>query len=462
MRVDLHPSLSDAALLAKLAGGTLTACGRPRPLRGVTVDSREVKPGDLFAALPGKRAHGRAFIASAVEKGAAAILTDIMPPNVPTDCAVITVPDAALALLRWAAYRRSLTKARVIGVSGSAGKTTTKEGIACLCRTVGGVAATAGNYNSTVGMPLSVLSFDETDYWVAEIGVNHPGEMAPMAAALAPDLAVLTNVGSAHIGHFKDRTELIVEKAALTCGMRESGVLIVPSDLVPSLPPVPPHIVTCGAEGDFVPSRAVHDKKGVTLTVSGMGRTLEGLFWPVPGRVGVAQVLRLTAIGVLLGLSDVNIRTGIAAAGQNTPRLRRYAVGKRILIDDAYNASPESTAAAVETLHYVAGAHPAVAVLGDMLELGDSASALHDAIGEVAARAGLATIFCCGQYADATAAGARRAGFPKERIFCTESVDAAALADALIKNTPRDAVILFKASHAVGLGDVVATLRGGG
>ena len=462
MRIDLYPPLCDAALLANVADGALTIYGRPQPPRGIAIDSRAVQAGDLFAALPGRERHGRAFIASALQQGASAILTDAVPETPLTDCAIITVPDVSAALLKWAAYRRSLTGARVIGVSGSAGKTTTKEGIACLCRTVGSVAATAGNYNSTVGMPLSVLSFAEADFWVTEIGISHPGEMAPMAAALSPDLAVLTNVGRAHIGHFKDSAQLIAEKAALACGMKKDGILLVPDDLKPLLPPVPPQIVTFGANGDFTSSHAVHTANGVTLTASGRGRVLRHLFWPLPGCIGAEQVLRLFAVGVLLGMNDENIRAGIAAAGENAPRLRRYALGERLLIDDAYNASPEATTAALQTLSCTAGKRPAVAVLGDMLELGACAEALHEEVGQAAARAGLAALYCCGRYADAIAEGARRGGLAPERIFCTATVDAAALADDLLKNTPRDAVILFKASHATGLYDVVEAMRDGG
>ena len=461
MRVDLWPGMRDAALLAAVAGGTWTRYGRPTPPCGIAVDSRLVCPGDLFAALPGKQQNGRDFIASALERGAVAVLTDSMPAEPGFDCDVLTVPNVTTALLRWAAYRRQKTKARVIGVSGSAGKTTAKEGILHLCRTVGTASATVGNYNSTVGMPLSVLSFDETDFWVVEIGVNHPGEMAPMAAALAPDLAVLTNVGSAHIGNFKNKTALIEEKAALTCGMHGEGILLVPHGLYPLLPAVPPRVVTFGVGGDFEPLSVTQEENGVTLSVSGHGRVLDGLFWPLPGRAGEASLLLLAAVGMLLGLDEKNIRAGIAAAGKNTPRLRRYMLDERLLIDDAYNASPEATAAALETLRILAGDRPAVAVLGDMLELGDLSPALHEAVGEVAARTGLDRLYCCGRYAAATVAGARRAGMPGERIVCSDTVDVPCLARALSKNTPRNAVILFKASHAAGLGEVVRLMQSG-
>lgn len=459
MRVDLFLPFRDAALLAEIAGGTLTVYGHPIPPRGVSVDSRLVRAGDLFAALPGRERQGRDFISSALERGASAVLTDELPEKPAVDCAVMTVPDVSEALLNWAAYRRQKTRAKVIGVSGSAGKTTTKEGLYHLCRTVGSVSYTAGNYNSTVGMPLSVLSFEETDFWIVEIGVNHPGEMAPMAKALVPDLAVLTNVGHAHIGYYKDRTELLAEKAKLAAFMREDGVLMIPSELKEDLPPVPPRTMTFGGDGDFQPSRIRQSSAGVTLTVSGRGRVLDDLFWPLPGPAGTAQLLRLAAVGIMLEMDDENIRRGIASAGQNTPRLRRFAVGERLLIDDTYNASPEAMTAALETLRYIAGSRPAVAVLGDMYELGDQAAALHEAIGEAAARAGLHRLYCCGRYGEMMAAGARRGGFQTAHIVCADTVNAGALVCELMKNTPHDAVILFKAGHAAGLGGVVDQWR---
>ena len=459
MRVDLYPPLCSAALLTKIAGGTLTTYGRPISPRGVSIDSRQVRPGDLFAALPGQKRRGSDFIPAALTAGAAAVLTDVLPQKPPSDCAVILVPDVAAALLKWAAYRRRLTGAYIIGVSGSTGKTTAKEGLYHLLKTVGTVDCTTGNRNSSVGMPLSVLSFAETDFWVVEIGISHPGEMAPMAAALLPDLAVLTNVGRAHIGHFKDSAQLIAEKAALACSMQKDGVLLVPDDLKPLLPPVPPQIVTLGANGDFTSSRAVHTADGVTLTASGRGRVLRHLFWPLPGCIGAEQVLRLFAVGVLLGMNDENIRAGIAAAGENAPRLRRYAAGKRLLIDDAYNASPEATEAALETLHIMAGTRPSVAVLGDMLELGDFTVPLHERVGKAAAQSGVDQLWCCGQFANKLANGARKACFPTERIRCVETVDAKELAEELRQQTPPDAVILFKASHAVGLFKVVEKMK---
>ena len=458
MRVDLYPSLCDATLLAHIAGGTLTIYGHPAPLRGISIDSRHVRPGDLFAALPGQRTRGSDHIAAAVSAGAAAVLTDVLP-QAPTDCAVITVPDVTAALLKWAAYRRRMTGAYVIGVSGSTGKTTAKDGLYHLLQTVGSVRRTAGNFNSTVGMPLSVLAFDEADFWIVEIGVNHPGEMAPMAKELSPDMAVLTNVGSAHIGNFGSAETLLAEKAALTCGMNEQGILLTPEDLKAALSRVRPRLVTFGAGGDFMPFDIENDQNGVTLTVSGQGRVMRDLYWPLPGRAGVAQVLELTAVGILLGLNDNAIRAGIAAAGQNTPRLRRYTVGERLLIDDAYNASPEATEAALETLRYMAGIRPAVAVLGDMLELGDYALPLHEAVGKAAAKTGLHQLWCCGQYANILANGAKKAGFAEDRIFCIDGINVCELAKELRRNTPRDAVILFKASHAAGLYDAVRLMQ---
>ena len=459
MRVDLYPPLCNAALLAHAAGGTLTVFGRPAPPRGVSTDSRTVCPGDLFAALPGQRTRGSDHMAAAVSAGAVAVLTDVLPPEPLADCAVILVPDVAVALLKWAAFRRRMTRARVIGVSGSTGKTTAKEGLYHLLKTVGTVSRTAGNYNSGVGMPLSVLSFGETDDWVVEIGVNHPGEMAPMARALAPDAAVLTNVGSAHIGHFGSAGALLAEKAALTCGMSEKGLLFAPAELKNELKHVVPRLVTWGEGGDFTAFAVRQDPGGVTLSAAGRGRVLRDLHWPLPGRVGVAQVLLLTAAGVTLGLDDGALRAGIEAAGQNTPRLRRYFAGDRLLLDDTYNASPEAMAAALETLRCMAGERPTVAVLGDMLELGDSAESMHEAVGKTAAKSGLYMLWCCGQFAETMANGAKKAGFPAERIRTAAGVDAAGLARELRQYAPRNAVVLFKASHAVGLDEAVNAMK---
>lgn len=458
MRVDLALPLQNAALLARVAGGGLTVYGHPTPPRGASIDSRLIQKGDLFVALRGENCPGSDYIPAAVAAGATAILTDVLPQAPLDNCACITVPNVPGALLKWAAYRRSLTRARVIAVSGSTGKTTAKEGIFHLCEQGGTVTRTSGNHNSTIGMPLSVLSFEESDVWVIEIGVNHPGEMAPMAAALAPDVAVLTNVGTAHVGHFESAKALLEEKAALACGMGKEGILLSPACLKQVLVNRGPRLVTFGEGGDFAPFDIRQGQAGVCLSVAGWGRVWRRLCWPLPGRIGVAQVSLLTAVGAVLGYGEKAVRAGISAAGQNTPRLRRYQSGERLLIDDTYNASPEATAAALETLTYLAGPRPAVAVLGDMLELGKETAALHEAVGKAAAGCGLAGLWCCGQFADKVANGARKAGFPAEKIHCAEKVDTQTLARVLLCETPHNAVILFKAAHAVGLGETVRVM----
>ena len=461
MRIELYEGLRSPAPLAEALGATAKAVGAPPPaVTGIATDSREVQKGDLFVALSGEHTDGARFIGDALRRGAAAVLTRQDAPVPGGDFWHYAVASPEKALLKAAARRRRESEAFVIAVTGSSGKTTVKEAIATL---LGGAPHSAGNYNSTLGMPLSVLSFPDAPCWMAELGINHAGEMEPMSRALAPDLAVITNVGTAHIGLFGGREILIEEKCKIAAGMETGGALLLPDDLqIPTFlaPFLGVFRVGTTNAADFRAENIVMGQKGVCCDLRGRGRVITNLAWPIPGRVGVSVISLVGAVGILLDRTDDEIRAGLLRAGAATPRMRQVSLGNALLLDDTYNASPESMIAALEILGYLAGDRPCVAVLGDMLELGDFTRSLHEAVGKYAAGVGLSALYTYGKAAAALADGAENKGMPSERIRRFAPGEERALAEALSPLTRRPCAILFKASHAMRLDGVVRILEG--
>ena len=457
MRIELAEELqAPGELVRAMVGDAPTNITAHNRILGIATDSEQICPGDLFVALRGERTCGLHFLERALARGAVAVLCD-REVCLPDGVELIVHQDPQQVLLDAASRYRQQANALVVAISGSNGKTTVKEAVAAV---LGGVPHSAGNFNSTLGMPLSVLSFPKAAYWVLELGINHIGEMQKMAGALAPDIGVITNVGTAHIGHFGDYGTLLSQKLAMADFLRPNGCFLLPSEL-PYAAPVESEgrTVRFGAGGDFFAEKIVNGPKGVQCELHGPGRVITNLTWPVPGRIGISTLTLAGAVGMLLGRSDEQIRTGLCTAAERTPRMRQIALGERLLLDDSYNASPESMMAAIETLSLIGEGRPKIAVLGDMHELGVHSAALHDALGAYVARVGDISLFTYGADAALIASGAIRNGLSRERVQHFEKDDPQALAAALCARAPRDAVMLFKASRAVGIERVLEGVR---
>lgn len=459
MRVTLSKPFSDTKRLTKALGATLISGELPPVLRGIATDSREVRRGDLFVALHGQRVEGSEYLEQARRQGALALLVPQGTP-IPADIACLTVDDTEAALLRAARERRRQAKAFVIAVSGSCGKTTVKEAVATLLSSRGRTERSRANFNSQIGMPLSLLSMEDCAHWVLELGINHIGEMEKMAAAVAPDLALLTNVGTAHIGQFGTYSTLLAEKAKIAVSLASGGRVLAPASLPQeAFPCSAGQIFTFGKGGFFHLENIRYSKRGTVGDLFCPDRVITNLVWPIAGQVGAATLEAVGALGVLLGLDANTIRAGLLQAGESTPRLALSMAGDRLLIDDAYNASPEAMLAALETLTLTAGRRPTVAVLGDMLELGRYARAFHYAVGRAVSERGIDYLFTYGTEGLEIAAGARDAGMACDRIFCFEEGEREALANTLCRTTPQDAALLFKASGKMALSRIANEVR---
>lgn len=464
MRVPLFAALRSPLLLGEALGARPTLRGMAPPeIRGIATHASEVLKGDLFAALPGTRVSGTAFIGEALGRGAAAVL---VPPEAPLpkgDFWVFCVGDVASALLRAASRRRAMTSARVIAISGSVGKTTVKEVVATILSQTASTAKSEGNFNSTLGMPLSLLSMDEAAYFVLELGINHEGEMAPMSRVLQPHVALLTNIGTAHIGHFKSEAALLAEKLQIAAGQRADDLLLLNEEIDIGAYAFLSRVMRAGVlpSSDAVAKNIVCGKGGITLDLTIGEQQIEGLSFPLPGRAGREALTFGATVGLLMGVGEKEIRRGIAEAARALPHRRVFTLSGHLIVDDTYNASPEAMTAALYSFYYVAPDRPRVAVLGDMGELGVHANRLHEWVGEEAAKSGVHTLLLYGKHANDIKIGARRGGISSDRIFLFDFGEEGELCRVIVEKLPTNAAVLFKASRATALDRVVRLLEEG-
>lgn len=458
MRIELPLELRDPKVLASLFECVLQKKGEPESaISGACTDTRELFAGDLFLALRTERGDGHVYVSEALEKGAVGILCHDMIPPVQGNYWHFSCKDTSKALLAAAKNKRSATSARVIAVTGSAGKTTAKEAISAV---LGDVPCNKGNFNSSVGMPLSLLGFPPSSHWICEIGINHVGEMEEMARALCPDLAAITNVGSAHIGHFGDFSTLLSQKMLIATGMREEGILLLPKEVKELLAQkLACRTFSFGEGADFSTENISMGRSGVCCDFRAGKRVITNLRWPIAGVIGQTVITIAAAVGVLCGRDDEQIRAGLLRAGACAPRMQVLQVGTRLLLEDCYNASPEAVAAAFESLRYLASGRPMVAVLGDMLELGAKSRALHAMLGTVLAKSGFYALFTVGCAAFEIARAAQLAGMPAARIHSFEAGECDATAEAVLRLAPSNAAILIKGSHAMHLERVCEKIR---
>jgi UDP-N-acetylmuramoyl-tripeptide--D-alanyl-D-alanine ligase len=404
---------SDEAVAA--TGGTVT---RAWAATGVSIDTRTLRPGDLFVALTDAR-DGHDFVAEALARGAAAALVAHHPAAVSADAPLLIVPDVLAGLVALARAARARTKARVVGVTGSVGKTSTKDMLRTVLGGQGAVHAAEASYNNHWGVPLTLARMPQaTRFAVVEIGMNHPGEIAPLAQLARLDVAIITTVAAAHLEAFESIEGIAHEKASILDGLVPGGTAVLPADietapiLMAKAQAVGARVVRFGqaAGADYrIEDVQITPDATVVRAVAPDGPRLFKV--RTPGRHFAPNALAVLAAADALGLDP-----GIAACdiGEWAPPPGR-GTRERILldpvedqhfelIDDAFNANPASMAASLDLLAVLpttdgvgrVGAGRRIAILGDMLELGRTERELHAAIARHPALASIATIHCVG------------------------------------------------------------------
>ena len=437
---------------------------------GISIDSRTIKSGDLFIPLRGET-DGHQYIFDALRKGAAGFLVEKGScqkerlVGLAGSQFVIEVNDCLKALQDIAAYYRSKLPIKVIGVTGSTGKTTTKDMLNCVLAHKFRVVSTDKNFNNEIGVPLTILRTDaETQVLVVEMGMRGQGQIKELAQIAKPNIGVVTNIGQAHMELLGSEEMIARAKAELIESLPEDGVAVLNGDDLWT-----PDITQYACAKTVTYGIASGDIRGSELDVDELGRASfrldigKGTDYivrlAVPGRHNVYNALAVAAVATELGLSVDEIRIGLSGCRSTSMRMEVFTTADNVLIlNDAYNANPSSMQAALLTLMDIStqpqGRH--VAVLGDMLELGPVSNEAHKEIGELVASLRINILVAVGIESQAMADSAIKNGMnAKAVVTCPDAATAAQLLKQLIM--PGDAV-LVKASRGVGLEVVVRAL----
>ena len=435
---------------------------------GVSIDSRGLNPGDIFVALRGPNRDGHDFVQAALERGAAAAIVDRDVPALPKGPPLLRVPDTLVALEALATAARARSRARIVAVTGSVGKTGTKEALRLALATAGGTYASAGGLNNHWGVPLSLARMPpDVSYGVFELGMNHPGEIAALTRLVRPHVAVITTVEPAHLGFFPSVAAIADAKAEIFLGLEPGGVAILNQDnpYYPRLASAAKRagaaeVVGFGAHPN-AKARLIDcelDSEASTVEAALPGLTLRYRV-KVPGRHWVMNSLAVLATAAAAGV-DVRCAAEPLSELEALPgRGRRYELAWRggavTLIDESYNASPAAMRAALAVLATTEPRMGArrIAVLGDMLELGEASESLHRDLVEPLAAARVDRVFLVGEAMAALHAilpEAKRGGL----WHCAEDV-----VPELIGFLKPGDVVTVKGSRVVGVGHIVERLQ---
>ncbi len=430
--------------VVNITGGVLHGGGCGAPVTGGVIDSRAVRPGELFCALRGERVDGHEYIARALAAGASACLAERVPEGV--EGPVIVVPDVTAAMASLASECRRRFSGPVVGIVGSSGKTTAKE----LCARVLGekykVLYTEGNLNNELGVPLTLFRLDGgTEAAVIELGISDFGEMTRLGRMARPDIAVYTLIGRSHLSTLGDLDGVLRAKTELLGEMRPDGLVIVNGDdaRLAALSPVQRKLMYSAAgRGDInAGPLSVTADGGVGFDIFAPGRRIRAEI-PAFGRQLVFAALAAAAVGIELGLSDVQIAAGLSKYAPVGHRTRLIKTRCLTIVDDCYNSNPDSAALAIDSASDLPGR--LVCILGDMLNLGPGSEDMHRAVG-LRAREKAALLLTAGDAA--TAMGGEHFAGRDELI--------SALPEYL---RPGDTV-LVKASHAMEFERIVDALQ---
>ena len=423
--------------------------------KGVVIDSRQIEPGYIFVATKGERVDGHRFIPDVFAKGALAVICEVLPEEDLGPC--ILVEDSFMALKQAAAFYRQQLDIRVVGITGSVGKTSTKEFIAAVLAEKYKVHKTAGNYNE-VGLPLTIFGIQDDDQIaVLEMGINTFGEMHRLSEVARPDICVMTNIGQCHLENLIDRDGILRAKSEIFDFMNPEGTVIV--------------------NGDDDKLATIHDVYGKTPITFGMNK--DNAIWadhienrgllgsradihmgdvlvhaniPLPGEHMIYNAMAAAAVGVQFDMTKEEITAGISHVEAVAGRSHLIEAGDKVVIDDCYNANPVSMKAAIDLLATAPGRK--VAILGDMFELGENERAMHREVGQYAAEKGIDLILCVGGLSSEMYEGAAEKGGEARHFEIREALEAV-LQDLL---QPGDTV-LVKASHSMAFENIVQNIQ---
>lgn len=439
--------------LISATAGQAVATGSRTVTTGLTTDSRAVTPGCIFLALSGERFDGNNF-AAAASTDAAAVIVSRLTGNYHPDCTVIQVPDTLVALQELALWwRAQLAPLHVVGLTGSSGKTSTKDMCLSVLSQRFNAIATKGNLNNHIGTPLSILSAGKgTEAAIWEMGMNHAGELAPLCRMTQPRIGIITTIGSAHLEFLGSREAIAQEKCTVARALPADGYMIYPAaddfaaTIAASTQATPLPVGGADSTVRALNVRSTATGSSYDLHIDGVGEVRVNL--PVPGAHMVSNSLLAAAAGWKLGCTLQQIADGLSAAALTKGRLGCKEVDGFTVVDDTYNANPESMKAALHTVASLRGPKRCIAVLGKMGELGEGGIAAHAEIGLCAAGLGYTAVVVVGPDCAETQALCATAAERIPAMLVSTPAEAAAALRHIME--PGDA-ILFKGSRSAGM-----------
>ena len=447
--------------IAEVTGGLIIQGDPGITLRSVSTDTRRIKKGDLFFALSGEHYDAHDYLAEAAAAGSGGLVISRLV-SLPAGIPVLLVDDTLAALQALAAYNRDCFKGPVVGITGSTGKTTTKDMVASVLGVRLRTLKTEGNLNNEIGLPLTLLALDDSvEAAVVEMAMRGPGEIAALSRIARPEGAVITSINETHLERLGTVSEIAAAKGELLEHILPGGFALLNVES----PFIKREAKRCLGKVIFYGMNKPAGLMAQDLRPEREGfsfnAVLEGerhaFYLPVPGRHNVLNALAAIGVGWELGLTMEEIAAGLAAVSLTGMRLEILEAGGLTIINDAYNGSPASNWAALEVLKDISGGRRrAIAVLGNMLELGPRAVEIHREIGKKAVGPGLDYLITVGNLAAAAAEGAVQAGMTWDRVFpCTEHAVALKILKGLLLSGD---VVLIKGSRGMKMETIVQEL----
>ena len=453
MRCELSIPLTVKEIIAYTGARSIGVDG-DAPITAICTDTRELKNGDLFIALNSERDSGENYIEDAIAIGAPSLSTSGLNGTLYVDDTVSGLLDIAKG------YITKLHSIKhIIALTGSVGKTTTKNLLNSIFATAFTTHSTEGNLNNLIGVPLTVLSapFD-TEILICECGMNARGEISRLSRCLTPSLSIITSIGTAHIGMLGSQEEILKAKCEISDGM-SGGYLLHPYPVQVNNYANTVSVSDSDMRADLHFEIINQESHGTVFNYRGKNTVLDNCCFNLPGAHTFKCLAFAIAAADLCGVSSDNIQYAISNMPSEALRFKEYKFSGLSILDDSYNASYESVVAALEMLKERGDNFDVV--IGDVLELGDYSEQIHRQIGEAIANSGAKRLFAVGNFADCVYNGALSAGMREEHIsvyYETDNLDR--LVDDIARLHTKDALVLIKASHRVGLWRLVTYLEG--
>lgn len=430
-------------------------------VKGVAIDSRKITPGNLFIPFKGEHTDGHKYAEKTLNQGAGAVFWQEDVPNPPTNGPVLIVKDTLLALQKLAKAYRDELAVKVVGITGSNGKTTTKDITAAVLGETYRVQKTEGNFNNHIGLPLTILALDETtEIAILEMGMSGRGEISLLTKIARPDAAIITNIGEAHLLDLGSREEIAAAKFEITEGLASGGLFIYPGnepllqENTCSLKNV--RLASFGetSDNDAYPLNMILEEKGSRFTASIFPN--EALFLPIAGKHNVMNALAALLAAKEFSVPANDVKNGLNSVKLSTMRMEwRKGIKETTILNDSYNSSPTALRAVIGMLESMDGNKDKIVVLGDMLELGDKEKEFHEQIGEEIDPGKIKYVYTYGSLGKRIAKGAEK-NFPAGHVFSFQ--DQNELIRSLKEKISGGELIVVKASRGMKMEKVVEAL----